>query len=291
MKKILLLLIPVFFLFLPLYSQDVAVNDEELAASIESPSDDGLAVDEDAGEQAEPEMPIVKDHTVFTGLVNIRAGYSFLSLKAANDFLKSYGEYAVSSGAAITSEQKMEGAAAASMDIAFLPIAQLPLSPGIRISYLNCNAGHTQSSLAGSTEKYSLASTVVQLLAGTSYELILKEIPLSFIADAYLGYAFAGGMLIREIPSLKEEAMFGGGGFAGDFGIKANYRLLDALSAGISVSYTLSNAGEMSYSADADIGTESLKKGDKVVNFFDGNSAMIFDYSGVVIGLNLNMLY
>ena len=276
-----------------LFRSDESINDEELAATIESPSDDGLAVDEDAGDQAEPEMPQVKEQTVFTGLVNIRAGYSLTSVKAANDFLKSFGENAVLGGASVSSEQKMEGAAAASMDIGFLPIAQLPLSPGIRVSYLNCNAGHTQSSLAGSTEKYSIASTLVPLLAGASYELMIKEIPLSLIADAYLGYAFAGGMLIREttVPSLKEEAMFGGGGFAGDFGIKANYRFLDALSAGIFASYSLASMGEMTYNADADIGTESVNKGDKVTNFFDGNSAMNFDYSGLTIGINVNMLY
>ncbi len=293
MKKITVFLTVLLLAALPLFSSEADTTDEELAASIEVPEDAGLAVDDDAENQPEPEMPQIKEHAVFSGLVNIRAGYSLISVKGVNEFLSSYRTVREGLGAQVLSEQKMEGAVTAGIDIGFLPFESVPASLGLKISYLNCNSAFSETSLGGNKQKYSFESTAVPLMAGASYELVIPGIPLSLIADAYFGYIFAGGALILEesATTTREEAMFGGGAFTGEAGLKINYKFLDALSGGISIAYSLANAGEMSYSSDAALGALDMKKGDKVVNFHNSDAKMEFDYSGILIGINVNMLY
>lgn len=292
MKKIFAGLIVSLFAVLPLFSSEAGLTDEEMAASIEVQEEQYLAVDADEAEQAEPEMPQIKEHTVFTGFVNIRAGYSLVSLKGVNDFISAHIAMADITGAQVLSEKRMEGAGTVGIDIGLMPFGALPLSAGMKIAYISCNNASSETSLGGVREKYGFESSAVPIMAGASYELGIPGIPVSFIADAYFGYVFAGGLLSREDSStVREEAMFGGGGFAVETGLKINYRILDALSAGLNIAYIFANAGEMKYSSDATLGPLEVKKGGKVVNFQSGDGKMEFDYSGLLIGINANMLY
>ena len=102
-----------------------------------------------------------------------------------------------------------------------------------------------------------------------------------------MGYGIAGGSEKISVNSgsvTSQELLFDGGAFVTDINLNANINFGPA-SGGLLLGYRIANVSEMKASTDnADAG---FKKGD-LMKGPDGK-ALVFDYSGLVVGLNFSI--
>jgi hypothetical protein len=257
-----------------------------LAEEDENLEDMPTTVDETANSsEPEPNLPEVKKETPgYFGNVNIWAGYTTLSLSAVNNSIKALP--AISSDPVI---KEITAGYVLGLDLGFSPIKELPVSLGLRFELIGAGEGSfsDSNSLNGDSYYYTLNATLVPLMAGVSYTYDIPAIPVSISADVYGGYAItsANSTLKTTVSSVVSEITvpYNGGGFAMDLGCRINYQINEPMSAGFTLGYRIADISELTAAKSA--GT--VNKNDK---FQDGKTVP-FDFSGLNIGLSVNMKY
>ncbi|MCE5299775.1 MAG: hypothetical protein LLG37_02740 [Spirochaetia bacterium] len=288
MKKFSVLLIELLFVFSMCALPLMAAGNEELS---DIKASDDMPVEADPSGIDEPGMPNVPDYLEYIGVVNLWVGYSTLSMNSVNAFIDDINDDADTLFDMETSN--MDKAYVLGLDLGLLVFKGFPLSIGARVEYV----GGFQASIKGTNSFLGLLPDVtrtldallVPIMAGATYNLNIKGMPIDLAADAYIGYALAKATLTQDWTT-DETANLSGGGFAMDFGIKANYRVSKPLSIGLHIGYRIANIEQMTADEEAN-NVFGLDKGEVLKNVYDSDSVIAFDFTGFTFGINANMKY
>lgn len=122
-------------------------------------------------------------------------------------------------------------------------------------------------------------------MLGVNYVLGIPMSDLSFKVGAWGGMGFAGA----KNSSPMGDALMDGSGVVAEGLASARYKLMPLVSLGLDLGYRYAKITNMEYSADLAIPAYnvSIKKGDAVKD--SSGAAMPFDYSGLNVGLSLNI--
>ena len=218
---------------------------------------------------------------------NVFGGYTTVSMTKFNDLLQtSYDGVSVPSGWDKKLTKITQGFLVGG-EVGYSPIPGLSIGP--RVEYIGGLSGGLEMTEAstGYYTKVQFTNSLLPILGGATFVVALPELPISLGGGVYLGYGIAGGSEKISVNSgsvTSHELLFDGGAFVTDINLNANINFGPA-SGGLLLGYRIANVSEMKASADnADAG---VKKGD-LMKGPDGK-ALVFDYSGLVVGLNFSI--
>ena len=162
---------------------------------------------------------------------------------------------------------------------------------GPRFEFIGASTGKYTETSGSATGTIEYGGSIFDLLAGASYYFPIHGIPLVLSGDLYFGFGAAGASYKITSPTYNFNADYGGGAFVTDFAVNGNYMISSSMSAGLMLGYRLANAGQMAANSDYKInGFAYVKKGDPVRGYYT-NTALPFDFSGVIISLKFNYAF
>ena len=243
----------------------------ENAESLSPTASDNLAVDTSEEGKPEPTLPEVTPQPSYMGVVNLFAELSFVSFKDLNDQI-----------AKSSNPVKITMAYVLGVDAVFSPFKGIPLGFGPRLEYLGCFTGKT-SDFGVETD---LTPSLIPIMLGGTYEFRVPSTPVTLACDIYAGYGIAKAIYQETGLTNNIDETLSGGSFVIDAGIKGSYEIFEATALGLSLGYRMANVPRMTY--DKDDANNGISKGDV---FKLNGTALKFDYSGLNIGIDINMKY
>lgn len=180
-------------------------------------------------------------------------------------------------------------AAMAEFDVALAPI----LNIGVRGGYLYCMPAST-TTIFGTT-KQTVNASLIPIEVGASVNLELPSFPISASAGIYGGYALANASYRTEISLAGTDytQLYNGQSFTGELLGTITLKVSSNVSVNINGGYRMAVIPKMTQNEDVNATgfgiTIPTKKGDvKKDNIIDNND-LVFDYSGLNLGVGISM--
>ena len=178
-------------------------------------------------------------------------------------------------------------------DFALMPFLMF----GLRGGYLSCMPGTANYNLLVYNQTTTVNTYLLPAEAGLIANLELPVMPISLLAGMYVGYGFGFASFKNDISALGLSTTFtqpyDGGSVIGELLVRANLRLLAALSVNVNAGYRLAKIAQMKQSQDISftaipgITVPVGAKGDVLKD--SDNADMAFDYSGFNIGAGVSL--
>jgi hypothetical protein len=231
---------------------------------------------------AEPEMPNIKAHPEYSGIVDIKVDVTSVSMSGINSMLSGLSSIAAFSTASI---DKVTMGYSVAMDLGFKFFTGIDLTFGPRLELIGCNAGSfTGNDGAGTSLIYTLNTTAFPFMAGGTYTINFPEAPFEASIGIYGGglYVRAPASWLETTPTQNYDINYTGGGlgFAAEANISFKYQISESVSAGINGGYRAAYAGSVLVPVNINYGSSALE-----------NSSRAFDLGGFLAGINFNMKY
>jgi len=228
---------------------------------------------------AEPEMPNIKAHPEYSGLVDIKVDFTSVSMSGINSMLGGLSSLAVFP---TVSTDKVTMGYSVAMDLGFKFFTGIDLTFGPRLELIGCNAGSfSGNDGAAASLVYTLNTMAFPFMAGGTYTINFPEAPFEASVGIYGGglYVRAPVSWLETSPDYNLNSTGDGFGFAAEATVSFKYQISESISAGINGGYRAAYAG--SVPVPVAVNADGTLK----------NSNTAFDLGGFLAGINFNMKY
>jgi hypothetical protein len=181
-------------------------------------------------------------------------------------------------------------AAMAEFDVALAPI----LNVGVRGGYLYCMPASTTLDYIIGTTKETVNASLIPIEVGASVNLELPSLPISASAGIYGGYGLANASFRTEdnLTGQDYTQLFNGQSFTGELLGTVTLKVSSNVSVNINGGYRMAVIPKMTQNEDVNTTVLGItiphgKKGDVLKD--SSNDNLVFDYSGLNLGVGISM--